>query len=202
MARHLFPQESNVDQVRLDTRYQYIRVTVDDGVAFLASDSPDVDAVDRDVVWFSAGREVLRFRNGRLVAAVGLPMEWRNVALPQLPAWHELAAAEKSFAWVRIRDVMPGYWYGIRDELLLKKIAPRTQSNLTGVDPRTLVWFEESLENSPVAQDALQHSQDLPPARYAVKVNGTNAPVIYGEQCISASFCFTWQRWPLKADKQ
>ncbi len=201
MARHLFPQESNTDQVRLDARYQYIRVVVEGGVAFLASDSPDVEATDQDAVWFSAGREVLRFRNGRLVAAVGLPTEWRNVVLPELPAWSELAGRDQSFKWVRIRDVMPGYLYGIPDHLSLKKIAPQVQSNLTGIDPHTLVWFEESLENGPAVQ-AIRPPEDLPPARYAVRVNGANASVVYAEQCVSAKLCFTWQRWPVKAGKQ
>ncbi|MFA5371649.1 MAG: hypothetical protein WC053_02455 [Sideroxydans sp.] len=201
MARHLFPQESNVDQVQLDGRYQYIRVVVDGGVAFLASDSPDVEATDQDAVWFSAGREVLRFRNGRLVAAVGLPTEWRNVILPELPVWSELVGSEKSFKWVRIRDVMPGYLYGIHDHLVLNRITPQTRSNLTGVDPGTLVWFEESFEDRPVA-GTLRPPEGLPPARYAVKVNEVTASVIYAEQCISAKFCFTWQRWPVRVDKR
>jgi group 4 capsule polysaccharide lipoprotein GfcB/YjbF len=171
---------------RLDPAFRYLRVTTDSRVALLALGYVERDPRGPVEVWYSARREVLRLQNGRLVGAVGLPTEWRGVSLPQLPAWSAVARGERPLRWVRVRDVMPGYRFGIRDALAVRAIAPPAKSALEGLDPQRLVWFEERLE--PPGADEFA----LPPARYAVDAG----EVVYGEQCLAPDFCFTWQRWP------
>ena len=157
-------------------------------------------------VWYSAEREVLRFQNGRLVGATGLTTEWRTVSLPELPAWQALARAEAPVRWVRTRDVMPGYRYGVRDALALRVTPAPSRSALQGLDPQALTWFEERFESAPGPD------LTLPPARYAVQIQKPHHPgaqgappllgeegtgvVVYGEQCVAPQTCFTWQRWP------
>lgn len=186
------------EQAQLDPHFHYLRVYVLGKPIILASDTPNID--DRGVtgVWYSAGREVLRFRDGRLVAAIGTPVEWRQVTIPDLPSWAELAQAQKTISWIRIRDVMPGYHYGIRDHLELVPITPPANTNLKGIDPNSLVWFEERLAPSPGGSAAVEN--DLPPARYALDLTHTGI-IVYGEQCLSLSLCFTWQRWPVQTGK-
>ena len=172
---------------RLNPNYRFLRVTVDGRVAFLALGNEDSDPRGPVEVWYSRQREVLRFQNGRLVGAVGMTTEWRNVVLPELPSWSALAGAQQPFKWTRVRDVMPGYRYGVRDELALRATSPPQKSALQNLDPQSLHWFEEQTRPGP--------GQTLPPARYAVELRDGKETAVYGEQCLAVGFCFTWQRW-------
>ena len=163
----------------------------------MASNTPNIDDPETTSVWYSADRAVLRFQDGRLVAAIGTPTEWRHVILPQIPGWAALAADKNPESWIRTRDVMPGYRYGIRDHLLLQRIPAPADSNLKGIDPHSLVWFEERLEST---DHTAGYDNRLPPARYALDTRYAHA-IIYGEQCLSPDFCFSWQRWPVVQQK-
>jgi hypothetical protein len=194
--RHVVPGRSEAERVKFDPGFRYLRVETGDNVIFMASDIPRIDTGDAVDVWYSAGREVLRFRNGRLVAAVGLATDWRGIVVQGLPDWAEISGAEKPVRWSRIRDVMPGYRYGVHDELVLRRIPPPGDSRLKGIDPHSLSWFEERLD----AQNTGTHSrgnEELPPARYALDTRNAGETVVYGEQCLSAELCFSWQRWPV-----
>lgn len=175
----------------LDPRYVYIRATTGKNVAFLALGYVDPHPHGPIEVWFSADKEVLRFQHGRLVGASGLQTEWRQVRVPALPSWKELANKRAPYHWQRVRDVMPGYQFSISDQLRLMSVAPPASSALLGIAPSSLTWFEESLLLSPSSGPV----QALPPARYAVDFSGNAEKVVYGEQCLSADFCLTWQRW-------
>ncbi len=169
----------------LDPRYRYLRVVVNGRILY-----PALGNVDHGVeVWYTSMREVLRLENGRVAGMTGTTTEWRNVSIPVLPSWSDLAKMQKPLEWIRTRDVMPGYRYGIRDILLLRVIQAPASSNLADLDPASLTWFEE--EDS--AKD-----DHLPPARYAVDSSGA---VVYGESCLSDQLCFSWQRWPVERKK-
>lgn len=186
----------------LNPNFRYLRVTTDGRVAFLALGNVDKDPHGPVEVWYSAQKEVVRLQNGRIVGAVGLTTEWRNVLLPALPSWSAAADAGQPIQWVRVRDVMPGYRIGVRDALSLQKISPPADSALQGIDPSILTWFEERDQSGRrrVAYAAKYLSEPsvdeaLPTARYAVDLHDGKETVVYGEQCLSAEICFTWQRW-------
>lgn len=199
MMHRIFPQGVAAERTGFAPPYHYLRVAVDDNVIFMASDTQRIDATDTACVWYSAGREVLRFQNGRLVAAVGLATEWRAVVLPVLPSWSVLAAAKEPVRWTRIRDVMPGYRYGVNDSLLLQRIPAPKDSRLKGIDPHALTWFEERFDTQ---HNDVSTQQTLPLARYAVAFRDAQETVVYGEQCVSAKLCFSWQRWPVRAEEK
>ena len=184
--RQMWGGGANADEAALDPRYRYLRVTLEGRVVMLALGFIDAHPRGPIEVWYSHEREALRLQNGRLVGVSGLPIEWREVRLPELPSWPSLAAAERPFPWVRVRDVMPGYQYGIRDALVLSVVPAPQASALSGIDPQRLVWFEERTEPGPAGMEL------LPPARYAVE----GETVVYAEQCIAPEKCFNWQRWP------
>lgn len=172
------------DAFKLDPRYRYLRVTHQGGVAILILGGVDKDARGVIQTWYAADAAVLKLQNGRLVGNTGLSPEWRSVTLPELPAWSTLAAEQKPVQWERMRDVMPGYRFGIRDQLVLSVIPTPSATGLVRIDAEKLVWFEERMEAST--------DEKLPPARYAVQGD----TVVYGEQCVSAGNCIKWQRWP------
>ena len=196
---------ASVDRARLNPNFRYLRLTIDGRVVLLAQGNVDNHPRGPIEVWYSAEREVLRFQNGRLVGAVGLTTEWRNVSLPELPSWTSAAGAGQGLRWTRTRDVMPGYRYSVTDNLSLRVVPPPERSALKDLDSQRLTWFEERVEAAPVAWLAgvLGSGSDtnlpLPPARYAVDLRDGGETVVYGEQCLAPKLCFTWQRWPIQA---
>lgn len=176
-----------VDSFPLNPNFRYLRVTINGRVALLVLGYIDPSPQGPIEVWYSAEREVLRLQNGRLVGAVGVTTEWRNVFLPDLPSWSVIAHANAAVQWVRIRDVMPSYRFGVRDSLRLRVIPPPEKVQLQGVNPKGLTWFVEEIESG---------SNPLPAARYGVDLQDGKETAIYGEQCLAPELCFSWQRWP------
>ncbi len=189
-AQSLIARNPGIENAKLDPKFRYLRVVIGGRVVLLALGYLDPHEQGTIEVWYSAEREVVRLQNGRLVGAAGVTTEWRNVILPDLPGWDRLASGATPFRWSRIRDVMPGYQYGLRDTLSLDVVTPPEKSALQGLDPKELVWFEERLV------DQVSSKAALPAARYAVQLAGEQSVVVYGEQCLAAQMCFTWQRWP------
>jgi len=203
-AQYAVQGPGQVDAAQLNPQFQYIKVTTRGRSAFLALGNREQDRQGVTEVWYSAQREVLRLRNGRLAGAVGTTTEWRNVTLPDLPTWAHVAASSAPFEWTRVRDVMPGYRYGVRDKLSLRKIAAPSRSALQNSDAQALTWFEERMAGDTGGAwttKLLSHAKTdlLPPARYAVDLRGGKEIVVYGEQCLAADLCFTWQRWDTKS---
>lgn len=177
---HAVPSLGREENPGLNPHFRYLRVVVEGRVVYLA-----LGNIDHGVkVWYSAMHEVLRLQNGRIAGVTGTATEWRNVSIPDLPSWDTLAGSKKPYKWTRVRDVMPGYQYGIRDELVLHAIPAPKNSELKGWDPGSLAWFEED-----------DVSRALPPARYAVDLSEGKA--VYGETCLSPDLCFSWQYWPV-----
>lgn len=168
---------------------RYLRGTMDGRVVLLVLGELDPHPLGAVEVWYSAEREVVRLQNGRVVGAAGLITEWRKVVLPDMPKWSVIAGLGAPLKWARLRDVMPGYRYSVRDAMSIRVIDAPSRSELRDLDPRSLVWFEESVESGK-GDDA------LPPVRYAVDLRGATETVVYGEQCLAPEVCFTWQRWP------
>lgn len=200
---YAYGRNPGVDNARLNPNFRYLRVTIGGRVVLLALGNVDSDPQGPIEVWYSAEREVLRLQNGRLVGAVGLTTEWRNVSLPELPNWSKAASANSEIRWTRSRDVMPGYRFGVKDELSLRVVEAPGRSALQGLDPQRLTWFEEQVEAgsrfSAVFGSSAGVDAVLPAARYAVDFSGGKEVVVYGEQCLAAELCFSWQRWPVQA---
>ena len=193
--QYVVQRDSAIAGVKLNPNFRYLRVTVDGRTALLVLGYVDAHPQGPIQVWYSAEREVVSIQNGRLVGAVGLTTEWRNVNTTELPSWPVLALGGTPLRLVRVRDVMPGYRYGVRDSLILRAISPPTRSVLQGLNPSDLTWFEESFETEDIGA-FVPGQNTLPAARYAVSVSGNVPQVLYGEQCLSADFCLTWQVWP------
>ena len=202
---YAYRRNPGVDSARLNPNFRYLRVTIGGRVALLALGNVDSHPQGPIEVWYSAEREVLRLQHGRLVGAVGLTTEWRDVSLPELPSWSVAARANQAYLWTRTRDVMPGYRFGVKDALSLRVVSEPKRSALQGLDPQRLTWFEERAESGSVAGLSAVFGNSstvdipLPPARYAVDLQGGRETVVYGEQCLAAELCFTWQRWPVQA---
>lgn len=162
---------------------RYLRIEINDRVLLLALGYIDAHPLGPVEVWYSSQGEVLRLQNGHVVGLTGPDVEWRQVRLSTMPAWPADSTAASTYT--RIRDVMPGYRFGIVDELSIRAINTPSQSNLVTLAAQSLRWYEEH-----------EAKDKLPPARFALSNTHGQDTVVYGEQCISRALCLSWQQWP------
>lgn len=164
---------------KANPNYRYIEIKFRGQVGFMASSNRYSDP---EQAWLSSVGEVFVMRHGRIKGATGMAVEWRHVVLPKLPSWSALAKSGKPFEWTRIRDVMPGYKYGVIDRLVLQRIPAPDKSEYDGA-PENLIWFGETDRSK----------NPLPPAKYAY--DPMKNRIVYGEVCLSNDICFSWQEW-------
>lgn len=204
VVQRMVQPSSATQQVSFDPKFQYLRIARGRQVGWMWLGSQEVGPQATTDVYYSSGGEVLRLHNGRIVGATGLLTEWRNVSLSQ-PSWSDIAKSTQTVSLTRLRDVMPGYRSGVRDDLTVRVIAAPRTSGLRVIDPTSLTWFEERMQESRgvVARAFLRETQDaLPPARYAVDFAGGRETVVYSEQCLAPDLCFSWQRWSAAMQKK
>jgi len=175
--------QANVAKTPLTPGFDYLLITVNRKSFLMArggtESSPD-GAID---IWYSGSREVMRLQNGRIIGSSGTPVEWTDVSLSAQPDWQQIHGP---IDIQRRRDVSPGYHFGLRDVLMVQPIAAPSSSAFYGRLPADLHWFSETSSGP----------YPLPTSKYAVRFDGSRNEVIYGEQCLSESLCFSWQRWP------
>jgi Group 4 capsule polysaccharide lipoprotein gfcB, YjbF len=144
-------------------------------------------------VWFSGGGQIIKIREGRVVATHGLTVDWKDVSSPLgWPQWPAETNVETHYT--RIRSTMPGYDVGIREHMRVTLIsAPSTPVSklIPGASDLKVSqwrWYREEVVSSPRSK--------LPHAIFATaKVQGTTV-VAYSQQCLSETFCLHIMRWP------
>ena len=186
----LLSSSAPANDTQLNPEYEHLRVTLDGRSAFVTLGDIDKRPDGNINVYYGGGGLVIRVQNGRLAGVNGLTTEWRNVVMHNAPAW-AAAARAKHLEWRRARDFMPGYQYGIEEQIILTPIAPPLKNPLLETSGEGLYWFEEHI----AASNATRDSMKLPPARYAVSLANNQETVVYGEQCLAVNTCLTWQRW-------
>lgn len=171
--------------VELNPNFRYLRVQIGMREVFMVLGYVDQLPDGPVQVWYSAEADVLRLRDGRVVGAtMKSGTDWLSVTFAHLPSW-ETVGSQAVFD--RARDESPGYRYGIKEKLLIRRIAPPDDSQLKLIPASSFTWFEE----------IVQGGVDILPARYAVGLDSAGAhQVIYAEQCLSSEYCFSWQSWP------
>jgi len=176
---------------------QYLRAEWGSGTAFLVlGDRDRIDGREVDV-WYSAGRQVLRLDAGRVVGTTGLPVDWARVERSGMPAsWR--AASVTPARYERVRDEQSPTRFGVKDAVVLKRIAPPADLHLPGVERaqwQGWAWFsEESVPPSEGRGRDRQHVA-LPASTFAVDLDVPGEPVRYSHQCLSAGFCLRLQPW-------
>lgn len=184
-------QASQPLDAKLNPNYRYLHVTLTGAKPALAVlgyiDSHPQGDIE---VWYSAQGEVLRLQNGRLVGAVGLPVDWRHMAFPQTPpAWQSVPSEGARFT--SVRDEQPGYRVGLVEQVVLTPLqhAPFVLPDKTQA---SAAWFQESYTGV--------SGSTRPDAWFAFGNYGGQKIIVYSRQCLSASVCLSLQRWPLQKD--
>lgn len=187
-ARQLLSRGSlaSLTQQPLNPKYRYLRVTLNGQPVLLVLGYVDqADSSAPVQVWYSGSGEVLRLQHGRLAGLVGTPTEWLDVRWPQgVPAW-QVALQQMPATYARMLDQMPEYRLGTVQSLKIESVAMPKDTAWAGALPTDVHWFQESVSSGAA----------YPPARYGVKMGAQGAEPVYGEQCIAADLCITWQTW-------
>lgn len=177
-----------VDSLPLRPDRSYLRIAVRGRTALMVLGYRDRHP-DGDIdTWYSSEGETLRLQNGRILSTGGLDTDWREVRWTALPSWSELHGFG-SVAYRRERDEMPGYRFGVLDEMVLRRIVLPEDTELVGWQPEELEWFEERKVGAGGTE---------PPGLYALTGYGDTLRVVYSEQCLSPTLCLAWQEWPVK----
>lgn len=186
VTRYVLPNDP-LAKAQLDPRLRYLRVdTSREGSALMALGY--LDPVKDDPqgapqeVWYSASKEVLRLRHGRLAGATGLPREWRDVQFSAVPTWRAVLERPSLGRYQRTRDTMPGALTGVKDSVTIRPIAPPSGTLVSVQLPASVQWFEEVAETRPPAAQ-------LPPSLFAVDLSNGAERVLYSQQCLAADLC-------------
>lgn len=125
--------------------------------------------------WYSAQKEMLVLRDGRIHRVMGMTHEWRHHT-SQPPTWPSVQA--QPVRWQRTRDVMPGYRTAVRDHIETRVIpAPRANPAW----PAGVQWFEDQVTSS---------HPDGRPWVYTQRFAWHPAHgVLYSAQCIAPEVC-------------
>ena len=166
----------------LNPAYRYLRIQTGKRVAYFALGYVDTAPEGKVEVWYSGGKEVLRLLDGRMVGMVGTATEWLAVKLISPPAWGDKL---DGMEYERRLDISPGYRYGVRERLRLKRLPPPSDTKLVHLKPPDLLWYREV----PVGPSA------IPSALYGLIKEGDAWRVVYSEVCLDTNLCFSWQRW-------
>jgi hypothetical protein len=189
-------QQLDVAFKNLNPAYRYMRVELDGAApALMVLGYVDRDAHGLVDVWYSALGEVIKTQNGRIVATVGLPVDWRAVTYASRPAaWSEAMVVPASHQ--RQRDELPAYRYGIRERVTLSELPLAASSSLAFEVPSNLRsqvtpglrWFTEHIDAAT--------GPHLPNAWFAVATYHGQEAVVFSRQCLSERVCLRMQLWP------
>jgi hypothetical protein len=110
------PQEA-----RLDSRFEFLQMKLGDGpAAYLALGK----RVGSGESWYSADPLLVVLDDGRLGTFAGAPLEWRSIRQAGRPDWERVLRRNGPQRWQRQRDEMPGYRFGLNDEVETRRIGP------------------------------------------------------------------------------
>ena len=154
-----------------------------------ASNAIDVEALVRNSkqyspdeyiheYWYSGQKEMIELVDGRIVSVMGMTTEWRQ-STTRAPRWDMVDSPNLPNAWVRIRDLMPGYRYGFKDNVLTRLVDTPIKNNDV---PIGATWYKDDITSKNLDGSSWSYSQIF------ARINGK---VVYSEQCISSDLCLT-----------
>jgi hypothetical protein len=194
----LFGPNQTVDTIDLNTKLRYLRVTVRGQALLMVLGYVEPHSDGEIESWYSSDGKVLKLQNGRLYASFGLETDWRSVRNVALPRWAEVISGSTAI-YQRARDEMPGYRFSKTESLTIYNIPPPSLSKLVVLSAPSLTWVEEAVNSHGKAPTNIRvqgSSPKVASGRFGLKLSGTETQVVYGEQCLTPSYCIAWQVWP------
>lgn len=160
--------------------FEYLLMDLEDRQAVMVlgtrrtTATPSGEVVDE--YWYSGNREMLHLRDGRIQTLLGATTEWRETR-GQPPQWASLQPGQPPTPWLRERDEMPHYRYGIQDRIDTQVM---TEPPPDGGKHPALRWIQDDIQTTTREGQPWAFQQ-----RFALQ----NHRVVYSEQCISPALC-------------
>lgn len=194
---------SAIDNIALDPRYRYLKVEANGQPALLVLGYIDKKQNTASDIWYSAYKEVVEIKDGRLANTEGMEVNWTQVTSIDAPSLIEALSStdgvknkrNPKFRYSRMRTVMPGYHVNIRETVIMEALnetpsdAPKIlQDANSNADIR---WVQETVLVPPASQNP-----SIKPLRAIYAVNIKSGETIYGKQYLNENFYVSWLRWP------
>lgn len=175
-----------------DARFEYLQLNRGAsslqlvlGYRSLLPVTPSQPVVPIQEHWYSGDRELLVLRDGRIEQALGMAIEWRSSRAPTQPDWDRLLASFQPWPWQRHRDEMPGYLYGVVDEVVSRRVDPMVAAVpiVEGLDAG-LVWVQEDVRSPRADGQIWTHRQ-----WFALDRRDERWMVRWSRQCLGPDWC-------------
>ena len=192
-----------IDAAPLNPSYRYLKVEANGQPALLVLGYVDQKHKATQDVWYSAFKEIIEIKGGRLANTEGLETNWTEVTLVDPPALLEALKTSPSannkrfvkYRYIRTRTVMPGYHVNIRETVVMEAIND-IPSGIPKVlrDPENnpdIRWVKETVLAPPQSRDP-----SIKPLEAVYAINTKTSEVVYGKQYLSPDFYISWLSWP------
>ncbi len=194
---------SVINATPLNPNYRYLKVEANGQPALLVLGYVDQrDKASHDV-WYSAFKEALEIRGGRLAATAGLEVNWTDVRIADAPPLLEVLTAQEAsrgkrpmrMRYTRVRTVMPGYHVNIRETVVMEVLqeAPSAipKELKAASHMQDIRWVQEVVQ---VPTQSIDPS--IKPLRAIYAIDFKTGEVVYGKQELTPHFYVSWLRWP------
>lgn len=179
-------QSTVAPAVVLDPRFEYLRVQIGRQAGRMVRADPGGAPVGRLSTWYSADGAVLRLDDGRLIGFSDGQRSWQAHAPGDRIDWAGVSAG-RLHRYQRTVDQQPGYRIGQRESRQVIAMAlPPAEHRYTGGEGPVEWFVDQEAEGQGVV------------VWYAVSMAGPTPSVRYGQACLWAEACLSWQLWPPK----
>jgi hypothetical protein len=197
-----------IDRTPLNPNLRYLKVEANGQPALLVLGYVDQHQNAERAVWYSAFKEVIEIKEGRLANTAGLDVNWTQVTWSDAPplqaALTENNISSKTPArklrYTRERTVMPGYQVNIRETVVMEPLAqapsdiPRQLKDLTINNNADLRWVQET-----VLVSANNKNPSIKPLRAIYAIDRKTNVVVFGKQYLTPDYTLSWLSWPYPA---
>jgi len=191
-----------IEETPLNPNFQYLKVDANGQPALLVLGYGKNSKTANSDVWFSAFKEVIEIKDGRLGSTAGLEVNWSEVNLQDAPPLSDAIALSgetrskrvPKIRFTRIRTVMPGYHVNIRETVILEALS-EAPSGIPKIfkDPNNnnIRWVQETVLVPPLSQNP-----SIKPLRAIYAIDSNTSEVIYGKQYLTPDYYVSWLTWP------
>lgn len=172
----------DVSRLTLDPNLSYLKLGVNGQEALLVLGYQTAE----EKIWFSSDRAIVKTKNGYLSGMQGFVTNWEVVSGPDLIKFPNLGLPT---SYSRVRNVMPGYQYEVRESVLVTPLLSAPSSVPAELPGKPWRWFSEK-----VTSQYGGHKQVYDyPGLIALDVSKKPYQVMYAQQCLKRDFCLSWQ---------
>jgi hypothetical protein len=177
---------------RLDSRFEFLQMKLGDGpAAYLALGK----RVGSGESWYSADPLLVVLDDGRLGTFAGAPLEWRLIRQSGRPDWERVLRRNGPQRWQRQRDEMPGYRFGLNDEIETQRVPTADlPAELQLIDERLrarhrdLLWVGDRISSTDPSGYPVQMRQ-----WFAVAEHVGRLQVAWSRQCMRPGWCIEFR---------